>query len=120
DFTGKTEPRRNLVAFLDLLTEMDFWIIFRPGPYIYSEWSNGGVTDEAVRHHRGSVEFQQLAEPYMRAVTDVVLPYLATNGGKVILWQADNEIDPWPHLYTEVLGLGTKPGPFQEFLVEHY
>ncbi len=120
DFTGETEPRRNLLAFLDLLTEMDFWIIFRPGPYIYSEWSNGGVTDEAVKYHRGSVEFQQLAEPYMRAVTNIVLPYLATNGGKVILWQADNEIDPWPHLYTDVLGLGTKPGPFQEFLVEHY
>jgi hypothetical protein len=38
----------------------------------------------------------------------------------VILWQADNEIDPWPHLYTEQLGLGTQVGPFHEYLREKY
>src|SRR5689334_6647651 len=43
DFTGTTDPRRNLIGYLELLTEMGFWIIFRPGPYIYSEWKNGGV-----------------------------------------------------------------------------
>jgi hypothetical protein len=120
DFRGETEPRRDLLSFLDLLTEEDFWIIFRPGPYIYSEWSNGGVTDEAVRYHRSSAEFRQMAEPYMQAITEAVQPHLATNGGRIILWQADNEIDAWPHLYTEVLGLGTQPGPFQEFLTSHY
>src|SRR5437762_13741484 len=35
DFHGETDPRRDLVGFLDLLTEEGFWIIFRPGPYIY-------------------------------------------------------------------------------------
>jgi hypothetical protein len=120
DFHGETEPRRNLISFLDLLTEESFWIIFRPGPYIYSEWSNNGVPDEAARVHRGSVEFQQMAEPYMQAVTDAARPYLASSGGSIILWQADNEIDAWPHWYTEVLGLGMQPGPFQQFLTEHY
>ena len=37
DFLGETDPRRNLLAFLDLLTSEGFWIILRPGPYIYSE-----------------------------------------------------------------------------------
>jgi hypothetical protein len=120
DFRGETEPRRNLLGFLDLLTEEGFWIIFRPGPYIYSEWSNNGVPDEPAKFHRGSAEFRALAEPYMQAVTDAVRPYLATSGGGIILWQADNEIDAWPHLYTEVLGLGMQSGPFQQFLTEHY
>lgn len=120
DFTGATDPRRNLVGYLQLLTEMDFWIIFRPGPYIYSEWKNGGVTDEAVKHHRLSPEFWELAQPYMEAVFEVTKPFLATNGGKIILWQDDNEIDPWPHLYTEVLGLGRKTGYFHDFLREKY
>ena len=93
DFTGATDERRNLLGFLDLLTEMGFWIILRPGPYIYSEWTNGGVPDEAVKLHRLSPEFQALAEPWMAAVTAAARPYLATNGGKIILWQADNEID---------------------------
>ena len=38
--------------------------------------------------------FLAAAETYMAAVTDATLPYLATHGGRVILWQADNEIDP--------------------------
>lgn len=120
DFTGKTDPRRNLLGFLDLLTEEGFWIIFRPGPYIYSEWKNGGVPDDAAMFHRLDPKFQARAMPYIRAVTEAGLPYLATRGGRIILWQADNEIDPWPHWYTEQLGLGKQAGPFQEYLRERY
>jgi hypothetical protein len=116
DFQGQTDPRRNLVGYLDLLSEMGFWIILRPGPYIYSEWHNGGVPDRAAQHHRLSLEFQKMAEPYMKAVVEATRPYFATRGGRVILWQADNEIDPWPHWYTRQLGLEGGQGPFQQFL----
>lgn len=120
DFEGATEPRRDLTGFLDLLTEMGFWIIFRPGPYIYSEWSNNGVPDEAAQYHRLDPRFQAMAEHYMAAVTEAALPYLASSGGRIILWQADNEIDPWPHLYTEAIGLGRQPGCFHEYLRDKY
>jgi hypothetical protein len=120
DFRGETDPRRNLTGFLELLAEEGFWIIFRPGPYIYSEWTNGGVPNHAAQYHRLDPEFLKLAEPYMAAVTEAALPYLATRGGKMMMWQADNEIDPWPHLYSEELGLGRKVGPFQEFLRDKY
>ena len=52
DFTGLSDPRRDLVAFLSLLQEMDFDIIVRPGPYIYSEWKNNGVPDRMAKYHR--------------------------------------------------------------------
>lgn len=120
DFTGETDPRRNMVGFLELLTEMDFWIIFRPGPYIYSEWSNNGVPDDAAQYHRLDPRFHKLAEHYMTAVTECAKPFLASTGGKIILWQADNEIDPWPHLYTEAIGLGRTPGIFHDYLRERY
>lgn len=120
DFTGETDPRRNLAGFLELLTEMDFWIIFRPGPYIYSEWSNNGVPDEAAKYHRLDPRFHELAEHYMAAVTECAKPFLASTGGKIILWQADNEIDPWPHLYTEAIGLGRTRGIFHDYLRERY
>lgn len=120
DFLGQTDPRRNLVGFLEKLTEEGFWIIFRPGPYIYSEWKNGGVPDDAARFHRLDARFQQRAMQYMSAVTAAASPYLATRGGRIILWQADNEIDPWPHWYTEQLGLGRQAGPFQDFLQTRY
>ena len=120
DFRGETDPRRDLLRFLDLLTAEGFWIILRPGPYIYSEWRNNGVPDDAARMHRLDPVFQERARPYMQAVVDVTKPYLATRGGRIILWQADNEIDPWLPWYTEELGLGKKPGPFHAFLRERY
>jgi hypothetical protein len=120
DFRGETDPRRNLLGFLDLLTAEGFWIILRPGPYIYSEWRNNGVPDDAARMHRLDPAFQQRAQPYMQAVTEITRPYLATHGGRIILWQAENEIDPWPHWYTEELGLGQKTGPFHDFLGQRY
>ena len=120
DFRGKTDPRRNLLRFLDLLTAEGFWIILRPGPYIYSEWRNNGVPDDAARLHRLDLAFQERARPYMQAVVEATQPYLATNGGRIILWQADNEIDPWMPWYTEQLGLGQKPGPFHYFLQHRY
>lgn len=120
DFTGATDPRRNLLGFLDLLTDEGFWIIFRPGPYIYSEWKNNGVPDYAAQYSRLDPQFWELAQGYMEAVTHATTPYLATNGGRIILWQADNEIDPWSHFYGEAMGLGSKPGAFQAFLRRRY
>ena len=120
DFRGETDPRRNLLGFLDLLTEEGFWIILRPGPYIYSEWRNNGVPDDAARMHRLDPAFQKRAQPYMQAVVEAASPYLATNGGRIILWQAENEIDPWASWYTEELGLGQKTGPFHDFLRGRY
>lgn len=120
DFTGETDSRRNLSGFLDLLTEMGFWIVIRPGPYVYTEWKNAGVPDEAARYHRLHPEFLHLARRYMQSVVPVIEPYFATRGGRVILFQADNEIDPWYQWYTEQLGMGQEPGLFHEFLRERY
>ncbi|HEY3476509.1 MAG TPA: beta-galactosidase, partial [Anaerolineales bacterium] len=120
DFRGETDPRRNLLGFLDLLTSEGFWIILRPGPYIYSEWRNNGVPDDAARLHRLDPAFQERARPYMQAVVDAVCSYLATHGGRIILWQAENEIDPWAPWYTEQLGLGQQAGPFHDFLRGRY
>lgn len=89
DFRGETDPRRDLLGFLDLLTAEGFWIILRPGPYIYSEWRNNGVPDDAARLHRLDPAFRARALPYMHAVVEAVCPYLATHGGRIILWQAE-------------------------------
>jgi hypothetical protein len=120
DFEGKTDPCRNLKGFLELLTQMDFWIIIRPGPYIYSEWRNAGVPEYAARYHRLEPGYLQMARKYLEAVMATIQPYFATQGGRIILCQADNELDCWPHMYTEALGLGKKPGLFHIFLEERY
>jgi amino acid transporter len=42
DFTGATDPRRDLLGLLKLTHEFGFKLILRPGPVIRNEWRNGG------------------------------------------------------------------------------
>ncbi|MBV8282522.1 MAG: amino acid permease, partial [Candidatus Eremiobacteraeota bacterium] len=42
DFTGSTDPRRDLLALLKQTHELGFKLILRPGPVIRNEWRNGG------------------------------------------------------------------------------
>ncbi len=121
DFTGKTDETRNLKRFLELTREKGFWVVIRPGPYIYSEWPNEGVPSYAYKFHRLHPQFLKYAKIYMTRVTQIIRPFLATKAkGHVILLQADNEIDPWPDIFGHQYGLDGKPGLFQDFLKELY
>lgn len=121
DFTGKTEPTRNLKAFLDLTRKEKFWVIIRPGPYIYSEWPNEGAPAYAYKYHRLHPKFQEYATNYLKNVVKVLNPYFANRkGGHIIICQADNEIDPWPDVHGPQYGLQKAPGLFQDYLREQY
>lgn len=120
DFTGATDPRRDLVGFIELVADEGLKLLIRPGPYIYGEWPNGGVPDRCAVLHRTHPQFRREARVYIAAVSEVLKPYLATAGGPVLMLQAENEPHPWPHIYEHQLGLGTEPGPFQTFLQARY
>jgi amino acid transporter len=45
DFTGRTNPRRDLLGVLKIVRELGFKIVLRPGPLIRNEWRNGGYPD---------------------------------------------------------------------------
>lgn len=121
DFSGKTDGARDLKAFLDLTRRQGFQVIIRPGPYIYSEWPHDGVPQYAHKYHRLHPQFLEYASAYLKQVTKVFKPYLATRkGGHIILLQADNEIDPWPDLFGHQYGLSKKPGLFQDFMEKLY
>jgi hypothetical protein len=137
DFDGRTEPQRNLRGFLDLLKAEGFHVFIRPGPYIYSEWTNAGVPDRVAALPRISEAYRREARVWMRAVTAALRPYLATcqerfaDGGPIVLFQPDNEADLFSHWFEGACGLdGVVPrdgatsgaaGPyFQEFLRSVY
>src|ERR1043166_6097215 len=94
DFSGRTDPRRNLLAFLDLAAERDLWVLLRPGPYIYAEWPNSGIPERTVQWHRLHPRFVAEAEIWLGAFVEAVQGRLATHGGPIVLVQADNEADP--------------------------
>src|SRR5918999_1404383 len=35
----------SVLAFIELAQELGFWVLARPGPYIYAEWPNSGIPD---------------------------------------------------------------------------
>lgn len=45
DFTGRTNPRRDLLGLLRTIHSFGFKVVLRPGPVIRNEWRNGGYPD---------------------------------------------------------------------------
>ena len=43
DFNGFTDPRKDLVVFLELAREFGFKVILRPGPAVWGQLKNGGL-----------------------------------------------------------------------------
>src|SRR5918911_5336163 len=65
DFTGRTNPRRNLMSFIELVRSRGLWLLIRPGPYIYAEWPNSGIPERTVQWHRLHPRFQAEARVWM-------------------------------------------------------
>jgi len=118
DFIGETDPRRDLVVFLELAREFGFKVILRPGPYIGAEWENGGYPQFIFENHdilardsqnkliemvnRVQVKpgyvpsyshpvFQRHVKRYIYALTQVIKNYIYPKG-PVILVQLDNQV----------------------------
>ena len=92
DFSGG----RDLGHFLALCAERDLDVILRAGPYCCAEWNYGGYPPY-LRDEPGIV-IRTWNEPYMRRVekyfshlVSEFRPYLASNGGPIILVQVENE-----------------------------
>ena len=45
DFSGMSDPRKDLVVFLELAREFGFKVILRPGPWVSGQIKNGGLPD---------------------------------------------------------------------------
>ncbi len=92
----------DLEAFIDKVAARGLKMILRPGPYICSEWDNGGLPGWLMAVP--GVEIRRMNGPYLERVTsyfDVLLekirPRLHTNGGPVILLQIENEYGSYCH-----------------------
>jgi len=120
DFTGETDPKRDLVSYLKLVQKLDLNLFVRPGPYIFAETHNYGIPDYVVPFHRLHPKFLKAASRYLKNVCDVIRPFLATNGGPIVLCQVDNMFDLGQHRYDRQLGFFGGDGIFQDFLKKKY
>lgn len=92
----------DLEKFIDLVHERGLYLILRPGPYICSEWDNGGFP--AWLNAVPDMGLRRMNQPYIDAVSayyDVLLPKikpkLYTNGGPVIMVSIENEYGSFCH-----------------------
>lgn len=121
DFTGKTDRHRDLEGFIKLADKMGLKVIIRPGPYIYSEWRNLGVPDRVAGFDRLSRQFKQAASMYIKEVSRIIRPYQASSGGPIIMFQPDNEIDPFIYKHPELIkSAKSRLSPYARFLKNKY
>lgn len=92
DFSGQ----RDIGYFLKLCKERNLNVILRVGPYCCAEWNYGGyppyLRDEpgiVIRTY--NAPYLNRVEKYFEHLAAEVRPYLATNGGPVIMIQVENE-----------------------------
>jgi beta-galactosidase len=118
DFHGKTEPRRNLEGFLELVEKNGLYAIVRPGPYICAEWRNGGIPDWLLQSHpeilsrdsSGKIlpaevfyppitylhpNYLAYVEKWYDKTCEVLRKHLYTNGGCIINVTIDDEPSYW-------------------------
>ncbi|XP_071958964.1 beta-galactosidase-1-like protein 2 [Antedon mediterranea] len=92
DFKGILD----IVAFLRLAMELDFYVILRPGPYICAEWEFGGLPswllhDPDMKIRSTYPLFLDAVENYFDRLLPLVRPYQYHLGGPIIAVQVENE-----------------------------
>jgi len=117
DFTGATEPRRDLLTFLKECRQVGFRVILKPGPWIGPDWQQGGlpeyifadgslaargadgqplhavsrVGDKSFAPCYAHPEFIKHVKRYFTALVDAIRDQLFPNGN-VFLIQLDDEV----------------------------
>jgi hypothetical protein len=119
DFEGKTDPRLNLLKFLDMVHHHGLELNFRSGPFCCNEMEYGGyprwlvcgdphmmVWDHQNRTTQGywiarkegsqpsylHPEYLDWCRKWIEEVDKIIAPRLASNGGFITMINLDNEV----------------------------
>jgi hypothetical protein len=105
DFSG----RANLSKFLQDAADAGLFVNLRIGPYVCAEWNYGGlpvwlnqVPDIAFRSSNPA--WEAAMKKFILEIVDYSTPYLAKNGGPIILAQIENEYNGNDQAYVDWCG----------------
>lgn len=92
DFSGNLD----VAEFVRVCQEEGMWVIVRPGPYICSEWTFGGMPpwvlkDADLEARSNDPRFLAATERYLKAVGEQLVDLQVTKGGPIIQVQVENE-----------------------------
>lgn len=140
DFTGETNPARNLIKYIKLCKKVGLDLIVKPGPYILAEYEGQGLPqwllNKASKNAHAQDENGNVISPdlmsYMsdeylhysflwyNEIMPIISAHQESNGGPITMMQVCNEVGVFQWLsgkidYNEkVLKL------YNEFLVDKY
>ena len=140
DFTGETNPARNLIKYIKLCKKVGLDLIVKPGPYILAEYEGQGLPqwllNKASKNAHAQDENGNVISPdlmsYMsdeylhysflwyNEIMPIISEHQESNGGPITMMQVCNEVGVFQWLsgkidYNEkVLKL------YNEFLVDKY
>ena len=105
DFSG----RANLSLFLEEAANAGLFVNLRIGPYVCAEWNYGGlpawlnqVPNMSFRSHNAA--WEDAMRRFVLNIVEYVNPYLAKNGGPIILAQIENEYNGGDQEYVDWCG----------------
>lgn len=92
DFSGN----RNWTLFVEKAAQAGLFVNLRIGPFVASEWDYGGIpywvhSIPGMVVRSSNAPWQKEMERFFKDMVEVARPYLATNGGPIILMQIENE-----------------------------
>ena len=100
DFSGKHvynySGRANLPLFLETAKEVGLFVNLRIGPYVCAEWSFGGLPTwllhvNNISFRDANPQWESYMQTFVQEIANISQPYLAQNGGPIILAQIENE-----------------------------
>eukprot|EP01084_Bolivina_argentea_P267941 454988_1 len=92
------EGRANITGFLSMAAEVGLFVNLRIGPYVCAEWSFGGLPTwllhvPNIMFRANNDPWKQYMQTFVEEISRITEPYLAKNGGPIILAQIENEYD---------------------------
>ena len=105
DFSG----RANLSRYLQDAADAGLFVYLRVGPYIGGEWNQGGIPVwlnhvANISFRSNNDEWKMFMRKFILDIMDYVTPYLAKNGGPIILAQIENEYGGNDQAYVDWCG----------------
>ena len=90
------EGLANITYFLELAGEKNLFVNLRFGPYVCAEWNYGGIpvwvnNIAGMKPRTHDPNWESEMERFLTDMVKIVVPYLASNGGPVVLAQIENE-----------------------------
>ncbi|MDQ1089685.1 beta-galactosidase family protein [Siphonobacter sp. SORGH_AS_1065] len=87
---------RNIAEFIKLAQQEGLWVLLRPGPYVCAEWDFGGIPPYLLAQPDLKVRcmdptYLKAAERYIKALSKEVNHLQVTQGGPILMVQAENE-----------------------------